>query len=643
MDAWLQSLGSPLLALVAVSCFMVAAYGVGAIIVRPSTWTEPVDAALVSVVCGMDVLGLAGVLLGLPGLLRGGMSLQLLVITAGVTCIAVAAAVVRKGRAWREVRPAILPWIVFGSLAALTLGPSLCHPTGWDELVYHLVLPRRWLHDGRPLVYLDLPYSAFPSLGEFMFWLLGPIEALISPRLLTWTWGMLAFTALFRLLRKRLTTMETVALTLAFCLARTVLMILSNTYVELLIVANLAAMLLALCALRPRRHAASMTRHAVVLGILSGSAAATKLTGGVIVFVPVLWHLLTTGWNTRRKCIVGLALPVAVAMGFAFPFYLRPWLATGNPCYPYFAQYFSSSEAAGAVSRFHHAIGSVKFGLTSIPAFTSAPFLLANQHRVYDGAFGWQLLLLLALMCVGIARSVRRNARLPLLFLPLASLGLYVAWFVTSQQARFLVPALFTVVLSAGVGIRALQPRLRRLATVAILTSTLCSVPLERSGYYYYSWLCVAGRLGLADYVHTATDEAYLPAVDAIAGRTPADAKLMMIFEHRSLYVPRDCVIGTPYFQQRFFTSPEQFATGAALLKVLLDNGITHLWMAHAKAGPDLLPEYVGKTEPFARSVAWLIEHGQLRLLWRSPDYVVCTIPSVRRPLSSASDRARVQ
>ena len=72
-------------------------------------------------------------------------------------------------------------WSLFG-ISLLTLGPALCIPDGWDELVYHHELPKRWQRDGWLAIYPDLPYSGFPSLAETLFWLVNPIEGVIVPR-----------------------------------------------------------------------------------------------------------------------------------------------------------------------------------------------------------------------------------------------------------------------------------------------------------------------------------------------------------------------------------------------------------------------------------------------------------------------------
>ena len=43
------------------------------------------------------------------------------------------------------------------------------YPASWDECVYQLAVPKRWIEDGRILLYRDLPYSGFPLLPQFLY------------------------------------------------------------------------------------------------------------------------------------------------------------------------------------------------------------------------------------------------------------------------------------------------------------------------------------------------------------------------------------------------------------------------------------------------------------------------------------------
>ena len=59
----------------------------------------------------------------------------------------------------------------------------------------------------------------------------------------------------------------------------------------------------------------------------------------------------------------------------------------------------------------------------------------------------------------------------------------------------------------------------------------------------------------------------YVPLVAAIEKSTKEDARLLLLFEHRSLYIPRQCLIGTPFFQAQGLPPPEQFSDADCVLQ----------------------------------------------------------------------------
>ena len=113
---------------------------------------------------------------------------------------------------------------------------------------------------------------------------------------------------------------------------------------------------------------------ALVLGVLGGGAAGVKLTGLAVLVVPLAWYLVT-----RARPLLP-AVYVLTAAAVAFPFYLRPWLLTGDPFYPYYCQWFPADLARLEMSRYHHALGAA-FGLHDSPASWAGGFLLAFDQR----------------------------------------------------------------------------------------------------------------------------------------------------------------------------------------------------------------------------------------------------------------------
>lgn len=625
----LERTGSVFLAVVAAAVLWTAAAGIGVLLIRPPLarhWAT-IDAALVRLVVGFNLVGLLGVVLGLLGLLAEGRSLWLLL---GLS-LPILPHAWRLGQVPRLRPGSVSNWIPRTGLlavAAITLGPALCYPSGWDELVYHSTLPKRWLEAGWPAFFSDIPYSGFPSLGEILFWLVAPIEYVITPRLIVWMCWILGLACLYRLLRRTLTRGPAAVLTLAFSLNSTMLLISANCYVETIVMMNAAAMLLALGLPVDRRDKTGQWMLAAAIGVVAGGAAAVKMTGFATFAVPCLWYLGKAMSDRSRRGVAAahLAASLAVAVAVSFPFYLRPWMATGNPFYPYFCWWFTGDPARIDMSHHHHAIGGMYFGVRSLAAFVDGPLLLAFSEKLYDGEFGWQTLAIVLLAIVALVSATRPRVRRVVLWPATIAFVLYVFWFFTAQQARFVVPAALAFMVLAGKGLRLVRGNRRRAVLCVLLVSTVASIPWKRSGYYWHSWRAALGQVSRIDYVHNVTEFVYLPLIEAIYETTPPDARLALVYEHRGFYIPRRYVIATPLFQEGPFSPPEAFRDASRVVKWLHDERISHLVMAKNRIGPDQKADFIDRQQPFLDGIEECLRRGYLAAVWESEEYLIFAV-----------------
>src|SRR5262245_29798787 len=289
-----EALGSITGAIAAASLLFIAALGVGGLFVRffaRAAW-RATDLFLVRLAAGLSLLGAVGAILGAAKCLSGNRSLWLLGGFALLNLLDLLPA--NRPRLRLRIRIPRVAWLAL-PIVLVTLGPALAYPTGWDELVYHHELPRRWLADGWPAFYADLPYSGFPSLGEILFWLFAPIENVIAPRLLNWMCWLLGLALVYRLLRRYLAMDAALVVTATFAMSETVLMISANCYVESILMLNVAAILYAIPS--ARASTGRMPVPPIVLGVLAGGAAGVKLTGTALIAIPCFW-------------LVGYVLPV---------------------------------------------------------------------------------------------------------------------------------------------------------------------------------------------------------------------------------------------------------------------------------------------------------------------------------------------
>ena len=223
------------------------------------------------------------------------------------------------------------------------------------------------------------------------------------------------------------------------------------------------------------------------------------------------------------------------------PFYARTFLSTGNPVYPFFADLFSSNPASMIVSKYHSDVGSLKYGLSGLSGLVFSPIFLSFQTsamtRLFDGSFGWQFMLILAILLHAVLASLRGRNFMNVVY-PAAAAMLYIAWFLSASQARFLLPAFFIAAFAAQFSMTGLHTRMRRILLATILVATALSFSLPQLKHYLNSWKAAIGCVRIEDYLCSATGEGYLEAVNVIHDMTEKDCTVLLVFENRGLYIP---------------------------------------------------------------------------------------------------------
>ena len=495
----------------------------------------------------------------------------------------------------------LVPLIVF-SIAAFQ------YPASWDECVYQLAVPRRWLADGHVLLYRDLPYSGFPMLPQFLYVPLMKFGGLAAVKILIYGGAAGFFSSLALLacgdIRRNLTAACVFAG--SFLIAPLTVHILISGYAEPLTGSLLAAGLLLFDAASkaPGRRTDS-PGFAVACGILAGAMAAIKLTGAFAGGAFLLYILL----KKRRGHDIRLVLLFAAAGTlFAALFYQRPWIATGNPCYPYLGAWFGSPDAM--TSSFHHQLGIAKFSHFSIVTMILLLPGLAFPalSRMFDGVYGLQLLLW-AFLCL--AALWRRPKRVYAAFLPLVYF--VMAWLLSSPQARFLLPALVFLAVIVRDAFPIVRGRAGKIVLFAAIAFSLLSFPMAvYSSYGANLRATFSGGDGRRDLLYGRTGDSMLPAADILRGRLADGRKCLLILEERTLYLPRGCEIGTPFFQDKYFPGGK-IPDADGLLKLLDEGGFACLYVRPPDRNPDYLPQaaelWIGD---FDAALDSLVKRGQL-------------------------------
>lgn len=306
-------------------------------------------------------------------------------------------------------------------------------------------------------------------------------------------------------------------------------------------------------------------------GLFAGAAAGMKYVGLFVLLAAGVALLLVARRRLTPAALAAFAVPAAAV---ALPWYLKNLVQTGNPLYP-FVFGGLNEDAQRWISAGIHEHGHGRSPLDAV----LVPFRLLAQGDDFDrGSWLSPLPLLFAPLSL-------LDRRLRALCAPaLAAAAVFaVAWFFTSQQARFLLPLAPLLAVLAAIGVRALAARGRTGGRAATLVTAAALVTgFAMSVLYTAQFVPVAlGFQERSDFL-----EAKTPYHDGVRwlNRSLHDGDVVLLDFSAVLYVDVPYVVWTPVVlptpagadrTRRF--AEENGLTHAAILEVNLDARLPQL------------------------------------------------------------------
>ena len=497
---------------------------------------------------------------GVAGLLYAALYFPLL-----VACAAVGAFVLR-GRVPRRPRLREWPWwqvALAGAIAACMLLAAVAAGapvTAFDSLHYHASAPARFA-ESHELLEFEWGWSSYQPFT---------VEMLVTDGVLLWDSVQGAFAPL-------LLAFGALAATIGMgtrvggrglgLLAGAIFFVqplmafeASGSLVEngLAFAAALAAWNLAVFVQTGERTAIGLA------GVFAGAAAGMKYVGLFVLLAAGVALLL---FARRRLGAIPLALFAAPAALVALPWYVKNLVQTGNPLFPFVfggANEYAERWIDSGIHEHGHGRGPVDALLL--------PFRLLAQGDDFDrGSWLTPLLLLFA------PPSLLDERRRRWCGLALAAAAVYLAaWFLTSQQARFLLPLAPVLAVLAALGVGALARRGRAGRFVApVAAGAALLTGFAMSGAYTAQFAPVA--FGLQDRDEFLAEKtAYYDGVRRL-NRVLGDDDVALLDFAAVLYVEDPYVVWTPLVlpieadaeETRRFAHEERL-THAAILDVNL-------------------------------------------------------------------------
>lgn len=490
---------------------------------------------------GLTVSGYVVFLLGVTGSLHPSsiwlllISLVLLSVAGWTRPIEISPAPPFRRSRWDRSAAFVL-CVLLAACLLMTLTPE----TQKDALIYHLAVPKLYLHHHGFYFIPGNIFAGYPLLGEMQYvlglFLAGDILAkMMHFSVLCAT---LCGIGLFCRFVLRAHAFPALSM-LIFLSIPSVFAVSHAAYNDLFVAFFTLAALYSFF----RWSELRLLSWLILCGIFSGSAAACKYTALLVTPLGILGIL----WYARRwkikdpEALRLLILYTAAAFAAGAPFYLKNWIVLGNPLYPFFYGIFGGrgwdSEQAHLYEIFLQNLGMGRNFLD----YLILPFNLSLRAKMdgieFDGVLGPIFLLTLPFLA-GLHRW-----ETPIRLLMAYALLTFLFWAFSAQQIRYLIPLLATLAIVTG----ALLTRYKERKPIFVLLLCLIAGSFIYNGYHIINDfmsirpLRVAVGIECRDDFLTRTVPTY-PMYRFVNRNLPLDSKVFLVYmKNYTFLCDREC------------------------------------------------------------------------------------------------------
>ncbi|MGC8667272.1 MAG: ArnT family glycosyltransferase [Chthonomonadales bacterium] len=511
----------------------------------------------------------------------------------------------------------------------------------WDALSYHLAAPKVFIRQHR-IVYLPTDHhSNFPFTVEMLFTAGLLLQGYALANLMHFSMGVLCIVLLWTMGRRYFGPAAAALAALVFATAPIVVWEAGSAYIEL----GLTLFSLASIAALLRYEESRLPSWIALAGVLAGFALSVK----ALALIPFAASALILGFLRPGLKRWGLFVGIALAVGS--PFYIKSWIWTGNPVYPFAYRIFGgrdwSADRAAAYAAEQQSFGQSgnrttvaddANGLAAVYSKPSvaqrlrnlilAPFdLVALPSLFYNHndpgvrthlGFLWLSLAPLALL-------TRRRLIPCKAFAILAAIALlwFLAWDLSMQYVRYLIPVLALASLIGGAAAESLVEG-RRVFGGAVGAAVV--VQFLFTLLYYgptlpAQWIRASDASAREEYLERSVN--CYGAEMWINQHTPKDAGVVLFEDTRGFYLDRPYLWGNS--PHSAYIPYERFHSGRDMADWFLAHAIQYailnLQFAPANDGPDarmaLIEAVQNGTTP-RLAMEWYAPERQQGEKWRA-------------------------
>ena len=320
-----------------------------------------------------------------------------------------------------------------------SLAPSISDD--WDSLAYHLSAPKLYLEHGG-FYYINFSsHTNFPMFQEVLY--TTPIFFKIpqTSKIISFLFGILTFLLVGYTLKdffiKDRDKYSTIFGAFMVYSMPIVLWLMTTAYIDITFAYyGLLALYFALL-YNENKHTLTL----ILCGMSCGFGASCKMLGLQYVFIFSIWILLDNLIlkENIKSIIKALCIFIFISFAICICWYIRSYIWTGNPVYPFFYNIFHGKDWNVELADFY-ALNQAHFGVGhSLKSFITTPiWMTIDPSSFYDvpGLYiGAVLLIIFPSMCL--LWQVRKKN---LFLIAISIVLLYIIWFCLTHQSRYLIP-----------------------------------------------------------------------------------------------------------------------------------------------------------------------------------------------------------
>lgn len=497
---------------------------------------------------------------------------------------------------------------------------TLTPPNHWDELVYQLTIPKKYLTAHR---FTYLPFLLYINMPHYLNLLYGWLMSFgsdVAPRMFHFLMGIATAVLMWSLCVRYWDRLTAYLSVIIFLGTPVIAMEMSTALVDIGL--GFFFILGVISILNWRDSGGNEKKWIILAGIFAGAQVGCKYQGiyGMLSLTLLLLMVLVAEFLIPRKKTLSYALTtvlyfVAPVLILILPWLIKNFIMVHNPVYPNLHSIFSGKYWTEEHSlQMKKWLGSMGMGHSVVDFFLLFWRLPMKGWYFYSHFAG--IITPFYFLPLPLLLFVRKSSRI-MFYLLFAALGFLMCWFLGSQQVRFLIPGLTLFAILSAIGIsRTLQKYTFQSWRLTEVFFIVISIAITLTGIFAEprDFILLGKRVAVVfDHVDP---NSYLandcgvdnqPMIKYINQTLPPDARILMLFDNRGYYLERDYIAEGTFEVSRICAIFAKAESPDDLYRFWTEKGITHVlfnktyWRGYSGDFiREFYPEFEKKFEQFS-------------------------------------------